>query len=73
MANDDALTRKEAGELVTENVEHVMLPEMRKRLGEHVEDCPGFENYLEQVQLTIGILHQLAEERISSTTKQELR
>jgi hypothetical protein len=55
MTNDDALPCKEAVELVTEYLEKVMLPQMRRRLEEHVENRPGCENHLEQVQLTFII------------------
>jgi hypothetical protein len=59
MTNDDALPCKEAVELVTEYLEKVMLPQMRRRLEEHVENRPGCENHLEQVQLTIGVSQPL--------------
>jgi len=49
MRIDDALTCQEVVELVTEYLENTLLPEMRKRLEEHVVECSGCENYIEQV------------------------
>ena len=72
MAIDDELTCKQVVELVTDYLENVLLPEMRKRLEEHVVDCPGCANYIEQVRLTVSMLHQLAQEPIFPETKQEL-
>jgi predicted anti-sigma-YlaC factor YlaD len=72
MTIDDALTCQEVVELVTEYLENALLPEMRKRLEEHVVECPGCTTYIEQVRLTIGMLRQLAEEPVFPATKQEL-
>ena len=72
MTNNDALTCQEVVELVTEYLENALLPEKRKRLEEHVDNCPGCTTYIEQVQLTIGMLHRLVEEPAFPATKQEL-
>ncbi len=72
MTNDDGLTCKEAVELVTEYLEKALLPELRKRLEAHVAECPGCENYIEQMQLTIDMLHQIARESVFPATKLEL-
>jgi predicted anti-sigma-YlaC factor YlaD len=69
---DDALTCKEVVELVTEYLENVLLPGLHKQLEEHVADCPGCTNYIEQVQLTVGMLQQLAQEPVFPETKQKL-
>jgi predicted anti-sigma-YlaC factor YlaD len=53
MTIDDALTCQEVVELVTEYLENALLPEMRKRLEEHVAECPGCAAYIEQVRLTV--------------------
>ena len=70
--HDGELTCQEVVELVTEYLENVLLPETRKRLEEHVDNCPGCTTYIEQVQLTINMLHQLAEEPVFPATRQEL-
>ena len=72
MTIDDALTCKEVVELVTDYLENVLLPGLRKQLEEHVADCPGCTNYIEQVRLTVSMLHQLAQEPVYPETKQEL-
>ena len=72
MTIDDALTCKEVVELVTEYLENVLLPGLRKQFEEHVADCPGCTNYIEQVRLTVAMLHQLAQEPVFPETKQEL-
>jgi predicted anti-sigma-YlaC factor YlaD len=72
MINSDALTCQETVELVTDYLENVLLPEMQKRLEEHVAECPGCEIYIEQVRLTISMLHRLAQEPVFPATKQEL-
>jgi predicted anti-sigma-YlaC factor YlaD len=70
--HDGELTCQEVVELVTEYLENVLLPEARKRLEEHVDNCPGCASYIEQIQLTIGMLRQLADEPVFPTMKQEL-
>jgi len=72
MTNNDVLSCQEVVELVTEYLENALLPEKRKRLEEHVDNCPGCTTYIEQVQLTIGMLHRLVEEPAFPATKQEL-
>ena len=72
MTNNDALTCQEVVELVTEYLENTLLPEMRKRLEEHVVECSGCENYIEQVRLTVDMLCYIAKESAFPATKQEL-
>lgn len=71
LIHDDELTCQEVVEMVTEYLENALLPETRKRLEEHVDNCPGCTSYIEQVRLTIGMLRQLADEPVFPTTKQE--
>ena len=72
MTNDDALPCKEAVELVTDYLENALLLELRRQLEAHVAECPGCTNYIEQMQLTIDMLHQIARESVFPATKQEL-
>ena len=53
-------------------LEGVLLLEKRAQLEEHVAGCPGCRNYIEQVRLTIGMLHNLAQEPVFPETKEEL-
>lgn len=70
--DDDSLTCQEVVELITDYLENVLLAETRKRLEEHVADCPGCETYIEQIRQTISTVHAIAEEPVSPTTKQNL-
>ena len=72
MPMNDVLTCQEVVELVTRYLENALLPEMRKRLEEHVDNCPGCATYLEQIRQTISMLHQLAQEPAFPASTQEL-
>ena len=72
MTNDNELSCQEVVELVTDYLENVLLPEMHKRLEDHVTECPGCAIYIDQVRQTISMLHQLAQEPVFPATKQEL-
>jgi predicted anti-sigma-YlaC factor YlaD len=72
MPTEDELNCQQVVELVTDYLENTLLPEMHERLKAHVATCPGCENYIEQVQLTIDMLHQIARESVFPSTKQEL-
>jgi predicted anti-sigma-YlaC factor YlaD len=72
MGADEMFSCQEVVELVTDYLENILLPEMRRRLEEHAEDCPGCATYIEQVRLTIDMLHRLAQEQPAPATKQEL-
>ncbi len=72
MTITQGLVCKEVVELITDYLEGVLLPEKRAQLEEHVAGCPGCRNYLEQVRLTIAMLHTLAQEPVFPETKEEL-
>ncbi len=72
MTNDNELSCQEVVELVTDYLENVLLPEMHKRLEDHVTECPGCAIYIDQVRQTINMLRQLAQEPVFPATKQEL-
>ena len=66
------LACKEVVELITDYLEGALLPEKRAQLEEHVAGCPGCRNYIEQVRLTIVMLHNLAQEPVFPETKEDL-
>ncbi len=70
--DDESLTCQQVVELITDYLENVLLAETRKRLEEHVANCPGCETYMEQIRQTISLVHAIAEEPASPETKQEL-
>ena len=72
MSINDTLSCQEVVELVTDYLENALLPEMRKRLEEHVAECPDCETYIEQIRQTISMLHQLAKQQVAPATKREL-
>ncbi|HZU02582.1 MAG TPA: zf-HC2 domain-containing protein [Ktedonobacteraceae bacterium] len=70
--DDESLTCQQVVELITDYLENVLLAQTRKRLEEHMANCPGCETYMEQIRQTINLVHTLAEEPASPETKQEL-
>ena len=73
MTITQGLVCKEVVELITDYLEGVLLSEKRAQLEEHVADCPGCRNYLQQVRLTIGMLHTVAQESVFPVTKRNCR
>jgi predicted anti-sigma-YlaC factor YlaD len=71
MTNENGITCQEFVELVTDYLEHVLLPEMHKQFEEHTANCPGCETYFEQIRKTISMLNQIAEEPVSRETRQK--
>lgn len=63
---------QEVVELVTDYLEDALLPEKQAQFEEHIADCDGCTNYIEQVRLTIGMLRSLAQEPVFPETKAEL-
>jgi predicted anti-sigma-YlaC factor YlaD len=72
MPINETLSCQEVVELITDYLENALLAEMRKRLEEHVAQCPGCQTYIEQIQQTISMLHQIAKQQVAPATKQEL-
>ena len=70
--NQNQLNCQEVVELVTDYLEQALLPEMKAQFDEHIDECPGCDTYLEQVQQTIMMLRKLAEQQMFPETKQEL-
>ena len=70
--NQDELNCQEVVELVTDYLEQALLPEKQAQFEEHLEECPGCDTYLEQVQQTILMLRKLSEQQTFPETKQDL-
>jgi len=66
------LVCQEVVELITDYLEGALLPEKRVLFEEHIADCPGCTNYMEQIQLTLRLLRNLAHEPVFPSTKEEL-
>jgi predicted anti-sigma-YlaC factor YlaD len=72
MMLSDKLSCKETVGLVTEYLEAALLPATRALFEQHLADCPGCQTYLEQIQQTISMLRQLADEPMFPETRQQL-
>lgn len=72
MVSSSELTCQELVELVTEYIEGKLPATERVRFLEHLDQCPGCQTYLEQIQLTTATLGKLTEESIEPETRQAL-
>ena len=70
--NQNELHCQEVVELVTDYLEHALLPETQAQFEEHIEQCPGRNTFYEQVQQTIMMLRKLSEQQTFPETKQDL-
>ncbi|OBI81291.1 anti-sigma factor [Mycobacterium asiaticum] len=59
-------------ELVTEYLEGTLDPETRTRFDEHLTECDGCGNYLEQFQTTIDTLGRVSPDRLDPSFRQRL-
>ena len=66
------LTCREVVQLVTDYLEDALLPEVRMSVTEHVIGCPDCSAYYAQMQHTIAMLRQLAQEPAFPVTKDAL-
>ena len=70
--SQNQLNCQEVVELVTDYLEQALLPEMKAKFDKHIDECPGCDTYLEQVQQTIMMLRKLTEQQMFPETKQEI-
>jgi hypothetical protein len=56
-ATQEPLTCQELVELVTDYFEDALSPAERDRFDAHVKVCPGCEYYLEQMRITMRLVH----------------
>jgi hypothetical protein len=56
-ATQEPLTCQELVELVTDYFEDVLTPAERDRFDAHLKVCPGCEYYLEQMRITMRLVH----------------
>jgi predicted anti-sigma-YlaC factor YlaD len=66
------LTCKELVELVTDYLEERLPPSERWRFEQHLVDCEGCRNYLDQMRETIDLLGRLDEDSIPAPTRKHL-
>lgn len=66
------LTCAELVELVTDYLEDALPQGQRRRFDEHLMECPGCSNYLEQMQTTITAAGRLREEALDPRVRDAL-
>ena len=66
------LTCQELVELITDYLEAALPDRERARVEEHLAQCTGCRNYLDQMRRTIGVLGRLTEESIPTGVRDEL-
>ena len=66
------ITCQELVELVTDYLEGALPTGQRARFEAHLSTCPGCEDYLQQMQLTIGATGSLTEDSLEPTTRDAL-
>jgi anti-sigma factor RsiW len=66
------MTCQELVELVTEYLEGSLPGEQRARFERHLAVCPGCEDYLQQMRLTIRATGRLAEESLDPHAREAL-
>jgi anti-sigma factor RsiW len=72
MAAPNEMSCRELVEVVTDYLEATLPAGDRRRLEEHLAECPPCRAYLEQMRHTIGALGRLPRESISDDAKRGL-
>jgi hypothetical protein len=60
-ATQDPMTCQQLVELVTDYFEDALSPAERDRFDAHLKVCPGCEYYLEQMRITMQLVHDANE------------
>ena len=68
----DEMACRELVEVVTDYLEGTLADEDRRRLEEHLRECPYCAAYIEQMRQTIEGLGKLGEESLAPETRSEL-
>jgi anti-sigma factor RsiW len=63
---------RELVEVVTDYLEGTLPAEDRRRLEQHLEECPYCEQYIEQMRETVAALGGLSQESMSPQARREL-
>jgi anti-sigma factor RsiW len=71
-AAPDEMTCRELMEVITDYIEGTLPERDRRRLEQHLGDCPYCVNYLAQMRETIQALSELPEESIPPQAREEL-
>jgi anti-sigma factor RsiW len=68
----DEMACRELVEVVTDYLDGTLPDEDRRRLEEHLAECPYCVDYIEQMRATIEALGTVGEDSISAETRHEL-
>jgi anti-sigma factor RsiW len=68
----DEMACRELVEVVTDYLDGTLPDEDRRRLEEHLAECPYCVNYIEQMRTTIEALGTVGEESIAPATRRQL-
>ena len=66
------LSCRELVEIVTEYLEGGLSEDDRERFEEHLDDCEGCANYLEQIRTTISLSRRITPDDICDETRSQL-
>lgn len=72
MSPQDEITCKELVEVVSDYLEGRLPANDRRRLEEHLGECPYCVEYIDQMRLTIAALGELNEDALSPEARGEL-
>jgi anti-sigma factor RsiW len=72
MMTTAALTCQQLVELVTDYLEGALPEDERRRFEQHLDECDGCSDYLDQMRRTIATLGALRPEHLSPDVEREL-
>ncbi len=72
MSNEQPLDCNELVELVSDYLDDAMDLTTRARFDEHLLDCDGCSNYLQQFRVTVAALGKVSEEAIEPAFRDKL-
>ncbi|MDY6996359.1 MAG: zf-HC2 domain-containing protein [Actinomycetota bacterium] len=72
MSTEGELDCNELVELVTSYLDGSLDPETRARFDEHLLECDGCENYLQQFRVTVASLGHLGDEQLDPAVRARL-
>ena len=71
--SEQELSCKEVVAIVNDYLDGAMSPHDRERFDEHVSNCDGCTNYLDQMRETIRLTGMLSEDQVPVAQRERLR
>jgi len=72
MSRVEELTCQELVELVTDYLEGALAPAERARFEDHLAECEGCANYLDQMRRTVAVVGALGEDHVEPDAREAL-